>query len=64
VGRLIVAALVVGVGIPVCSGCGEKPKPEETNTAPTAANPEATRGMEAGRTIDMRMGQSKGKDGK
>jgi hypothetical protein len=45
-------------------GCGDKPTADETTVEPTKANPTATQGMEAGRNVDMRMGQVKGKDGK
>lgn len=46
------------------AGCADKGTPEERNTAPTASHPTATAGMEAGKNIDMRLGQTKARDGK
>lgn len=47
----------------LCAGCA-KPSPEEGNVAPTAAHPNAMAGMEAGKSIDMRLGKTKGPEGK
>ncbi len=45
-------------------GCADKGTPEEQSAAPTASHPRATAGMEASKNIDMRLGKTKGPDGK
>jgi hypothetical protein len=55
--------LVLAISV-FCVGCGDKSTAEENNTKPTAANPNAVPGMEAGKNIDMRLGQKKTAGGK
>jgi hypothetical protein len=63
----VVRLVKLGLGLFLVTalfGCGEKTPPDEQSAAPTASHPTATAGMEAGKTIDMRLGQTRAKDGK